>query len=192
MINAREPTSFEGSSVLARSRNSLTVQDERNELMKQFCLALSLIVGIVAATWAENPPFPGLEKVMDPETYHKAGLGKLTDAERAALDTFVRDYVANKQNDAAKVAAAEAVDRAVKERKVRPPEIIESRIVGPFAGIGLRTFFHLENGQVWQPTNSEVVPAPRVENPRVVIYRDLFGYKMFIEGASIIRVKRVQ
>jgi hypothetical protein len=26
----------------------------------------------------------------------------------------------------------------------------------------------------------------------VVIYRDMFGYKMFIEGASIIRVKRLE
>jgi hypothetical protein len=160
--------------------------------MKYTLLTIFLLLGLATLVAAENPPFPGFEKAMDPDTYQKAGLGKLTPAERDTLNRFVRDYVAAKQKDAATVAAAEAVDRAVKERKVRPPDIIESRMVGTYRGMNLRTVFRLENGQLWKPSNSEIVSSPPIENPRVVIYRDMFGYKMFIEGASIIRVKRLE
>ena len=160
--------------------------------MKHTLLAVFLVLGLATLVSADNPTFPGFEKAMDPDTYQKAGLGKLTDAERATLNSFVRGYVATKQKDAAAVAAAQAVDRAVKERKVQPPDIIESRIVGTYRGTNLRTLFRLENGQVWKPSNSEIVSSPPVENPNVVIYRDMFGYKMFIEGARILRVKRVE
>ena len=160
--------------------------------MKHTLLAVFLVLGLATLVSADNPTFPGFEKAMDPDTYQKAGLGKLTDTERATLNSFVRGYVATKQKDAATVAAAQAVDRAVKERKVQPPDIIESRIVGTYRGTNLRTLFRLENGQVWKPSNSEIVSSPPVENPNVVIYRDMFGYKMFIEGARILRVKRVE
>ncbi len=129
---------------------------------------------------------------MDRETYQKAGLAKLTPEERAVLDEFLRKYVSGKQKDAATVAATQAVDRAVKEKRVQPPQIIESKILGPFKGYGPRTFFHLANGQTWKPTNDDVVNNSTIESPTVIIYRDMFGYKMFIEGASFVRVKRVQ
>ena len=87
--------------------------------MKHTLLAVFLVLGLATLVSADNPTFPGFEKAMDPDTYQKAGLGKLTDAERATLNSFVRGYVATKQKDAATVAAAQAVDRAVKERKVR-------------------------------------------------------------------------
>ena len=156
--------------------------------MKLFIVSatFSLLACVCAA--AANPEFDGLRKAMDSETYEKAGLNKLNDSERAALDDFIRGYVGGKQKE----AAAEAVDRAVKERKVRPPEIIESKIVGTYKGYGLRTYFHLANGQVWKPTNDDVVASRAIENPTVIIFRDMFGYKMFVEGASIVRVKRVQ
>ena len=38
----------------------------------------------------------------------------------------------------------------------------------------------------------KTTPSPAVENPRVIIFKDFAGYKMFIEGASTVRVKRVQ
>lgn len=153
--------------------------------------ALCLIATAALAASPENG-FSTLDKVMDPATYQRAGLGKLSNDERKVLDNFLRDYIAAKQHTAAEVAAAAAVDRAVKERRVQPPEVIESRIVGPFNGYGLRTLFRLENGQVWRPTNGDIYRHTMEQNPAVVIYKDMFGYKMFIEGASMVRVKRVQ
>ena len=160
--------------------------------MKKLSLAVLIAIGMARFAIAEEHAFD-LEKAMGSETYEKAGLSKLTSDERAALSEFVRNYVAGKQKDAAAVAAAEAVDRAVKEKKVQPPQVIESNIVGTFKGYGPRTFFHLANGEVWKPTNDYIETYSPIESPKVIIYRnDLFGYKMFIQGGGTVRVKRVQ
>jgi hypothetical protein len=159
--------------------------------MKKQIVAFGLIVlTCMIARAAEAPQFPGLKAAMPPETYTRAGLDKLSPNERAALDEFLRGYVSAKQKDAADVAAAEAVDKAVKERKVAPPEVIESRIVGTFSGTGPRVFYHLANGQTWRPMDADAVPHAPVQNPAVVIYKDFFGYKMFVENAGVVRVKR--
>jgi hypothetical protein len=160
--------------------------------MKALLLAVILTVTAAHVSFAQRGEFSGLEQAMDAQTYERAGLRKLSASEREALDSFIREYVGAKTKDAATTAAAEAVDRAVKERKVRPPEVIESRFAGAFKGYGPRTVFHLENGQTWKPTNDEVANYSPIQNPAVVIVRDMFGYKMFIEGASVVRVKRVQ
>ena len=160
--------------------------------MKKLSLAVVLAIGLARFALAEESAFD-LEKAMGPETYERAGISKLTSEERAALSEFVRNYVAGKQKDAAAVAAAEAVDRAVKEKKVQPPQVIESNIVGTFKGYGPRTFFHLANGEVWKPTNDYIETYSPIESPKVIIYRnDLFGYKMLIQGGGTVRVKRVQ
>ncbi len=161
--------------------------------MNQFFFVALLAFSVAHSALAQaGGSFEGLEKAMDSDTYERVGLRKLTAGERAALDEFLRGYVMVKQKDAAAVASAEAVDRAVKDRKVRPPDVIESKIVGTYKGYGLRTVFPLANGQRWKPTNDEVVSDQAIESPTVVIFRDMFGYKMFVEGASVVRVKRVQ
>lgn len=128
---------------------------------------------------------------MDPASYERAGLQNLTPEQRTELDAFLRNYVSGREKDAAAVAASQAVDVAVKERKVRPPEVIESRILGEFNNYGHRTFFRLANGQTWRPTDGEFGTHSPISSPSVVIYRDWAGYKMFVAGAGIIRVKRV-
>jgi hypothetical protein len=158
--------------------------------MKRFILAVTLSLGLLPLVHAETD-FPGVEKSMDSETYDRSGLRKLSEDERAVLDQFIRGYVSGKQKAAATAAATEAVNKAIQEHKVVQPEITESKIVGTFKGVGVRTVFKLENGQVWKPTNGETSPSQPIENPRVIIFRDYLGYKMFVEGASTIRVKRV-
>lgn len=160
--------------------------------MKNTYFSVLLFLCFVSFAFAEDKGFEGLRKAMNPEIYERAGLSKLTPSERTVLDDFLRRYVSGKQKDAATVAAAQAVDRAVKERKVRPPELTESRISGPYTGYGPKTFFHLTNGQTWKPTNDDVVNSSPVQAPLVIIYKDMFGYKMFIEGASVVRVRRIQ
>ena len=159
--------------------------------MKKIALAVLLYLSAAGLALAQDSSFPGLKKAMDPESYARAGLSNLSAEQRAALDAFLRDYVSRKQQDAAQVATTRAVDQAVKERKVQPPKLIESRIVGDFKGTGPRVFYHLANGQVWRPTDGDVQPRSAIPSPSVVLYRDLFGYKMFVEGAGIVRVKRV-
>jgi hypothetical protein len=146
------------------------------------------LILVFIAAFVRQIPAQDLKQVMDPATYERSGLSKLSDDERAVIEKFFHDYVAGKQQQ----AASAAVDVAVKERRVRPPDVVQSKIVGSFTGYGPRTVFHLENGETWKPTNDDVEHYSTIDDPPVVIYRDAFGYKMFIEGASMVRVKRVQ
>ena len=149
-------------------------------------LALSLVS--LPAAEPENPAFPGVQKAMTPEQYEAAGLSKLDPAERAKLDEFLKNYVAASNE---KVATS-AVDKAVKENKVSAPEIINSRIVGPFTGYTGRTVFTLENGQRWAQSQRDSAYYPKMESPGVIIVKKGFGYRMYIAGATDIRVTLVR
>jgi hypothetical protein len=151
-------------------------------------LFLALCVLSPIPAWAQSAEFPGVEKAMSPQEYDAAGLQKLTAEERARLDEFIRRFVSSSNE----VAAQKAVDRAVKERKVTPPEIIQSRIVGPFTGFTGSTVFTLENGQRWAQAQPDSRYFPKVESPPVIIVKGQIGYRMYIAGGGDIRVSRVR
>ncbi|HVF72067.1 MAG TPA: hypothetical protein VM940_10720 [Chthoniobacterales bacterium] len=146
------------------------------------------LVPIAAAAEPTEAPFPGVEKAMSTEQYEAAGLSKLDPAERAKLDEFIRKYVAVSNE---KVATT-AVDQAVKENKVKAPEVIQSRIVGPFTGYTGTTVFQLENGQRWAQSQRDSVYFPKVDSPPVVIVKSGFGYRMYIAGGGAVRVTLVR
>ncbi|MEY2481659.1 MAG: hypothetical protein QOG51_333 [Verrucomicrobiota bacterium] len=150
------------------------------------CVLLCLLSPVKAAE-PESSPFPGVQKAMSPEEYEAAGLQKLEAAERAKLDEFIRNYVAASNE---KVATT-AVDKAVKENKVSAPEVIQSRIVGPFMGYNGRTIFTLENGQRWAQSQRDSAYFPKIDSPPVVIVKAGFGYRMYIAGGGAIRVTKV-
>ena len=151
------------------------------------CLFCASLLSLPAAE-PENPAFPGLQKAMTPEQYEAAGLSKLEATERAKLDEFIRNYVAVSNE---KVATT-AVDKAVKENKVQAPEVIQSRIVGPFTGYTGRTVFTLENGQRWAQSQMDSAYFPKIDSPPVVIVKAGFGYRMYIAGGGAIRVSKVR
>ena len=119
--------------------------------------------------------------------YEAAGLQKLEPTERAKLDEFIRNYVAVSNER----VATEAVDKAVKEKKVSAPEVIQSRIVGPFSGYNGRTIFTLENGQRWRQSQRDSAHYPKIDSPPVVIVKAGFGYRMHIAGGGAIRVVKM-
>ena len=154
------------------------------------CLLVVPLASLPAAEPAEpaEPAFPGVQKAMTPEQYEAAGLSKLDPAERAKLDEFLKNYVAASNE---KVATT-AVDKAVKENKVSAPEIINSRIVGPFTGYNGRTVFTLENGQRWAQSQRDSAYYPKMDSPGVIIVKKGWGYRMYIAGATDIRVTLVR
>jgi hypothetical protein len=141
-----------------------------------------------AAQPADNPEFPGVLKAMTPEDYEAAGLQKLDAAERAKLDEFIRKYVATSNER----VSTSAVDKAIKENKVSAPEVIQSRIVGPFTGYTGRTIFTLENGQRWAQSQRDSAYFPKIDSPPVIIMKAGFGYRMYIAGGGAIRVSKIQ
>jgi hypothetical protein len=153
-----------------------------------FFLVLGFGFASLEAAQPENSEFPGVEKAMTPADYEAAGLPKLDPAERAKLDEFIRNYVA-KSNEK---VATEAVDKAVKENKVSAPEVIQSRIVGPFTGYTGRTIFTLENGQRWAQAQRDSAYFPKIDSPPVIIVKAGFGYRMHIAGGGAIRVSLIR
>ena len=156
------------------------------KLVSFVCLLLVSILSLPAAE-PENPAFPGVEKAMTPEQYEAAGLSKLDAAERAKLDEFIRNFVAASNE---KVATT-AVDKAVKENKVSAPQVIQSKIVGPFTGYTGRTVFTLENGQRWAQSQRDSAYFAKIDSPPVVIVKAGLGYRMHIAGGGAIRVVKV-
>jgi hypothetical protein len=160
--------------------------------MKTIYLIALILLGVrltsLKAAEAENPEFPGVEKAMTPGDYEAAGLKKLEPSERAKLDEFIRNYVAVSNER----VATKAVDKAVKENKVTAPEVIQSRIVGPFTGYNGRTTFTLENGQRWAQSQRDSQYFPKIDSPPVVIVKSGFGYRMHIAGGGSIRVTLVR
>jgi hypothetical protein len=150
--------------------------------------SLSLVFALPLAR-AQNPDFPGVEKAMSEKAFKQAGLDKLTPEERARLNDFIRSYAASTNQEAAKVA----VDEAVNANKVpSQPQVIESRIVGPFHGYNGRSRFTLENGQVWAQSQQVSAAYPPVDSPPVIIVKAGWGHRMYILGGGNIRVSRMQ
>ena len=140
--------------------------------------------------------FPGVKKALTPEQFAASGMSKLSPEERAKLDDYLRGYFTGATQrvveKAVSKATAVAVDQAVKENKVRPPELIQSRIAGTVNGWKSGKIFVLENGQHWKVTESGDRYFPGVTDPEVFIVRDILSYKMAIAGGGVARVTRVQ
>ncbi len=159
--------------------------------VQAFTVFLITLLGgaVVASAQGDNSNFPGVQKAMSPKAFEQAGLNKLTPEERARLDEFIRSYATSTNQ----VAAAAAVDRAVKEKKVSSqPEVIQSRIVGRYTGYNGRSHFTLENGQVWAQSQQESRAYPPSDSPPVLIVKGTAGYRMYILAGGDIRVSRIR
>ena len=140
----------------------------------------------------EGEAFPGVKAALTPEQYAAAGIGKLSPQEQATLDEALKGYFSGATQRVAEKASSQAVERAVKEKRVEAPTFIDSHIVGTFTGWGPRTVFVLENGQRWKPADiNSKASFPPVQRPQIFILRDMFSYKMAILGGSTLRVTRV-
>ena len=152
-------------------------------------LSLLLSFSLAALAETEKNEFPGTQKLMSPKAFQEAGLNKLTPEERARLDDFIRHYVETSNQEVAKTA----VEHAVKEDKVpSQPQVIESRIVGPFQGYNGHTRFTLENGQVWAQSQADTRAYPPTDSPPIIIVKAGFGHRMYILGGGNIRVVKIR
>ena len=178
--------------------------------MKQIVLLFACACFCVSSTFllaeeaSEKSEFPGLKKTMSAADYKAAGLQKLTADQRAALDDFVRGYLSSGKKRIKEQATTEAVeraakepqpepsDRAVKESKPEASDVIQSRIVGPFAGYNGHTTFTLENGQKWTQSQPESANFKKIDSPPVLIVKGQDGYRMYIAGGGDIHVEQVK
>jgi hypothetical protein len=164
-----------------------------------------LLVSALAATASVTSRF---YEQLTPEQRRTAGIERLSEEQRAALNALADRWVEAKTEpaiaEARARAAAEVREEAKQEAKKRvgfspPPteaDVIRTRLAGTFRGWGKGTIFRLENGQTWAVEGGSADSryfAAR-ENPEVEIRPAAFGtWKFYILPEGLwVRVKRVQ
>lgn len=166
-----------------------------------FMLALT----ITSASYATDS-FSTVEERMSGKEFKATGLGKLTDAELAELNDWLRRHsVATLENASARASSNAAVAGETKDLrgfenqpKVDPngndSKEIHSTIVGTFSGWnGKGTIFKLTNGMIWQATKNDTFFTEPTENAQITIHKGFMGnWSLSMDGhGSAIRVKRI-
>lgn len=186
------------------------------------CVCIWAVCAAALSLVAAGAGAPSLRDVLTQEEFKRAGLEKLSAEEleflsRRLLDTTTSGAPAvpatsgpavgaeppRAETTAAPVAQSPLMGDAAfgQEGKLREqiekqhgiPDVLTSRISGPFSGWTGRTVFRLENGQVWQQIDDDRF-AIKIDNPVVKIERTRFGsYLLSLEGyGSRTKVRRVR
>ena len=182
-------------------------------------LALGLVLGCTTLSHAED----SLKGIFSEEEYRRAGLEKLSAEEQAALLRALHQRGIGKATSKVK-AKPEASSPATAAAPAAPVEKkglwarvkdfgaeqlpfksekdegevteVEDQLTEPFSGLDGRTIFRLESGQVWQQRFNETYYAGKpIPNPKVVIMRTRFGYRLKIPevGSGFdVAIKRIQ
>ena len=135
----------------------------------------TLILALFAAGALAQGSFPGIEKLMTPEQYRAAGLDKLTEEERAALNLWLINYTA--------VDAPVIADTSEELPKADEEHELHTTIKPPFNGWSGETVFYLDNGQIWRQRLDGRMHYSG-DDYRVVIKKNFFGYYKMTHIAS--------
>jgi hypothetical protein len=155
--------------------------------------------------------FSTLEERMSGKEFKETGLSKLTDAELATLNEWVRSHsVATLENAAARPASAataasyagETTDTRGFENQPKMnddndgfDDTIHSNIAGTFTGwSGTDTEFKLANGMVWKQVEGDTFNVKATENAEITIKKTMMGaWRLSMVGYNnTVRVKRIQ
>lgn len=105
-------------------------------------LAAAILALALPAAAQDDGQFPGVKGLMSAQEFEDAGLHQLSDAERRALDAWLLRYTAWE---------APEMRRTVEEvKEIEKAFVITSTVKPPFKGWSAKTYFYLDNGQVWQ------------------------------------------
>ena len=133
-----------------------------------------------------------LQDRMTAEEFKAAGLDKLTPEELSSLNAYLGRETA-KRVDEVKRAEANAV--AGFGGHITPDNApIVSRLIGRFDGWEGKTVFRLENGQIWQQSESGELAGVHMDAPMITIRPSFSGaWWLTAEGRkSQIKVKRIK
>lgn len=173
-------------------------------------LALGLSVPLMAAE------FRGLEREMSPADRARTGVDQLSAEQRAALDAWLQQRFGSTPaassaptaaaSGAAPAAASAPAASAMDARAALSDasqigfshytgkrEEFSARIVGSFRGWSGRTLFRLDNGQVWQQSESGSYDLT-LDNPEVRLRPKAMGSWMLVlkHNNRGVRVRRVE
>jgi hypothetical protein len=168
-------------------------------------LFLALALSIHFTAFAADG-FSTLEERMSGDEFKATGLGKLSTAELAELNDWLRRHsIATLENTAARRTSSAAVSGATKDLRGfenqpksdpngNDSKLIHGTINGTFNGwSGKGDLFKLTNGMIWQSTENESFLMGPVENPQVTINKSFMGnWHLSVDGYnSKIQVERI-
>ena len=164
------------------------------------CILLAALLALPASVLAQQAP--PIEQAMSADEFKAAGLDKLSAEELARLNTWLDRRV--QQEATAAVAAATEQAREEGRREVveknrgffhfGSEEPIVASIDGEFNGFGRGKRYRLDNGQVWEQTDSAQLAGVRRTNPGVRIRPGVMGvWYMRIDGYNTqAKVQRIE
>ena len=135
-----------------------------------------------------------IEQQMTPEQFRAAGLDRLDAGQLANLNGWL-----NRTLDVETAKAAKNAEEVVHHKNrgflgstAREP--VEARLNGAFAGFGKGRSYTLDNGQVWEQTDSATLSGVRRTSPKVRIKPGVLGvWWMRIDGYNTqAKVQRVE
>lgn len=171
-------------------------------------LLLFVLVFSIHFTVQAADDFSTLEERMTGKDFKETGLGKLSDAELAALNEWLKRHsVGTLESASASSGASGAVAAAdgSAEKDMRGFEnqpkidksdrVIYSTVVGKFDGWRAEgTLFKLANGMIWQQSESDTFYMPELENPEITVTKGFMNSWSFsvVGHNSKVSVKRIQ
>lgn len=146
-------------------------------------LLLSCCITLSSLSSAEG--FPGIEQLMGNEKFEASGLKKLSKQELNTLNKWLISYTAHD---------AKLIRIGNPEVKEEANATIYSSIDGTFSGWNGKTKFTLKNGQVWRQRNQRTSWRVKLENPKVKIEKNFFGFYelTIIEKDKASKVERIK
>jgi hypothetical protein len=159
-------------------------------------LYLTIIILAVSTSAFGQQAFSSLEEQMTGAEYKASGLDKLTPAELAALNNWVRAHSLATLDAPTTAVASGGDSRGFESEKIADMDrtTITSKLVGKFSGWDGQTTFKLENGMIWQQSDKDKFYIKEVENPVIIIEPGAFStWKLSVEGyESKCKVERIQ
>jgi hypothetical protein len=164
------------------------------------CILLAALLALPSLALAQQAP--PIQQAMTAEEFRAAGLDKLSAEELARLNAWLDRRVEQETAVAVAAAAEQAREEGRKEvvEKNRgffhfgSEEPIVASIDGEFNGFGKGRRYRLDNGQVWEQTDSSTLAGVRRTNPGVRIRPGLMGvWYLRIDGYNTqAKVQRIE
>ena len=162
--------------------------------MLRLSLLLCAIFLLPLAPAMAQDTTPPIEQQMSTQEFKAAGLDKLTAAELASLNTWLKRAVATESGKAVAEIRREQ-EAGTSGFKTERSEAFEARLVGHFDGFKKGLDYTLDNGQVWQQVDATVMYGVKLDNPSVQLKPGAFGeiWYMRVDGRAVnAKVKRIK
>ena len=158
-----------------------------------------LMLAFAPLAWAQQPALTAdVQQQMSAEQFKAAGLDKLSAKELAALNAWLQQKVSSETAVAVEKAREEGRKEVVEKNRgffdFGSAEPIESVIAGEFNGFGKGKQFTLQNGQVWEQTESATLAGVRKSDVPVKIKPGALGvWFMQVKGYNTqAKVRRIK